>query len=382
MTDYNQLAREQHQKYEGKLAVQSKVPLNTKDDLATYYSPGVAAPCLAIAERPEDAYKYTRKRNSVAVVSDWSAVLWLGNIGGLASLPVMEGKAILFKWFGNVDAIPICLKTQDPDEIIALVENIAPTFGGINLEDIKAPQCFYIEEQLKQRLNIPVFHDDQHGTAIVTLAWLINSLTLVNKSIESIKIVISWAWSAGIAIAKLLESYGATHIVMTDSRGVIYTDRAEWMNPYKQSITHLNKHNEQWSLVDIIAWADVFIGVSQPKLLTASDIQTMNTQPIVFAQANPEPEIRPEIAKKWWAYIVATGRSDYPNQVNNVLAFPGLFRGIFDAGAREITHQHNIAAAEAIATYVTNPTPERIIPSPFEEGVADAVATAVKNISL
>lgn len=378
MKDYKQQALDKHQTYKGKIATHIKVPMETQDDLATYYSPGVAAPCLAIQEDPEQAYTYTSKHNTVAVISDGSAVLGLGNIGGLASLPVMEGKAALFKKFGGVDAVPIVLDTQDPDEIISIVQAIAPTYGGINLEDIKAPQCFYIEEQLKKKLNIPVFHDDQHGTAIVTLAGLINSLKLVNKTIQECKIVMSGAGAAGIAIAKLLAAYGATHIVICDSRGAIYTGR-EHLNPYKEEIAVYNTQAEQGSLSDVIQDADIFIGISMPDLLSTNDIGRMREDAIVFAMANPVPEITPEQAQQGGAAIVATGRSDYPNQVNNILAFPGLFRGILDSRQTTITQAHLIAAAEAIAHSVTQPTPEKIVPSPLDPDVAQIVADAVSK---
>ena len=369
-----------HRDSQWKLAVQSKVPLESKHDLSIYYSPGVAAPCLEIAKDPSQAYRYTWKSNSVAVVSDGTAVLGLWNIGGLAGLPVMEGKAILFKHFGNIDAVPIVLSTQDPDEIIRIVEWIAPTFGGINLEDISAPNCFYIEEQLKQRLDIPVFHDDQHGTAIVVLAWLINALKLTNRDIATTKIVISGAGSAGIAIAKLLAHYGAQHIVMVDSKWVIVAGRS-WLNPYKESLTYLNKNNETWSLSDCIVGADVFIGVSgQKDDLTAHDIQQMNDHAIVFALSNPNPEVDPEIARQAGASIIATGRSDYPNQLNNVIVFPGMFRGILDAGIPQVLDSHKLAAAKALADYVAQPRFDLIIPDPLDLNVANIVADSVKKV--
>ena len=358
----------------------SKVPLETSQDLATYYSPGVAAPCLAIAQDPEKAYQYTRKKNTVAVVSDGTAVLGLWNIGWLAGLPVMEGKAILFKHFADVDAVPLVLSTQDPDEIIRIVEWIAPTFGWINLEDISAPNCFYIEEELKKRLNIPVFHDDQHGTAIVVLAGIINALRVTQKQINKIKIVVSGAGAAGIAIVKLLAHYGIQHIVTVDSRGAIYTDRGD-LNTYKSSIAYLNINHETWLLSDVIGGADIFIGVSgQKDSLSVADIQSMKDKSIIFALSNPEPEVDPKLAQEAGAYIIATGRSDYPNQLNNVLIFPGLFRGVLDARIPQITDEHKITAAQALADYVTDPTPETIIPHALDKKVAEVIAQAVQSV--
>ena len=370
----------EHIKYKWKLAVTSKVPLVTRQDLATYYSPGVAAPCLEIAKDPATAKLYTWKNNSVAVVSDGTAVLWLGNIGGLAGLPVMEGKSILFKQFGNVDAVPIVLESTDPDETIRTVINIAPTFGGINLEDIKAPECFYIEETLKEKLNIPVFHDDQHGTAIVVLAGLINALRVVNKEMNEVKIVVSGAGAAGIAITKLLALAGATHIIMIDSKGAIVSWR-DGLNKYKESLCYLNKNNETGKLSDIVVGADVFVGVSgQKNDLNAHDIIGMATDPIVFALSNPDPEVNPDIAKQSGAAIIATGRSDYPNQLNNVLVFPGLFRGIFDGNVSQITDDHKLAAAHAIANYITQPTADMIIPDALDTNIAPLVAKAVMSV--
>ncbi len=290
----------------------------------------------------------------------------------------MEGKAILFKSFANVDAIPIVLKSQDPDQIIDTIENISPTFWWINLEDIKAPNCFYIEEELKKRLDIPVFHDDQHGTAVVALAGLINALKITNKKIEDIKIVISWAGAAGIACAKLFASYGATNIIIFDSKWTINSHRAD-LNKYKASMLPLNKNDETGTIWEVLHWADFFMGVSQPNVITAQDVQNMNEQAIVFAMANPNPEITPEEARKGGAYIIATWRSDYPNQINNVLVFPGLFRGILDAKIKQITETHKIAAAKAIANSITEPTPELIIPSALDKNIANIVAEAVKK---
>ncbi len=374
--NYGDLSLEMHEKFGGKLAVQSKVPLKSRDDLSKAYTPGVAAVCTAIAKHPEDAYKYTWKKNTVAVVSDGSAVLGLGNLGGLAGLPVMEGKAILFKRFADVDSIPIVLSTQNPQEIIKIVQGIAPTFGGINLEDISAPNCFFIEEELRKTLNIPVFHDDQHGTAIVVLAGLINALKLVHKSFEQVKVVISGAGSAGIAIGKLLHAYGVQHIVMLDSKGIIHQQRTD-LNQYKSYFTTTNLHHQTGGLINALVDADIFVGVSQPNLMTAQEVKLMAKDPIIFALSNPTPEIMPEESKLGGATIIGTGRSDFPNQVNNALAFPGLFRGVLDARIPQIHEVHKIAAAQALANYVKHPSPEKIIPSLLDEGVAEVVAKAV-----
>lgn len=376
--NYYEISLLEHKKYAGKVQISSRVPLESREDMSTYYSPWVAQPCLEIAKNPDTAYDYTRKGRTIAVVSDGTAVLGLGNIGGLAGLPVMEGKAILFKEFGGVDAVPLVLKTQDPDEIISIVENIAPTFGGINLEDISAPNCFYIEEELKKRLNIPVFHDDQHGTAIVVLAGLINALKLTNKTIESIKIVIAGAGAAGLSIAKLLQAYGAKHIIITDSKGAIHAGRSD-INAYKLPWTTTNLHNETGDLAAALVNADVFVGVSKPNLISAREVATMNENPIIFALSNPEPEIMPEEAYAGGAAIVATGRSDFPNQVNNVLAFPGLFKGALEARIPQFEHKHLIAVAKALADYVQNPSKDEIIPSALDKNVAAIVAEAVKK---
>ena len=375
--NYYTRSLEEHKKYQWKVWIISRVPLETREDLSTYYSPWVAQPCLEIAEDPEKAYDYTWKSRSVAVVSDGSAVLGLGNIGGLAGLPVMEGKAVLFKAFGDVDAIPLVLNTQDPDEIIATVERIAPSFWGINLEDIAAPNCFYIEEELKKRLNIPVFHDDQHGTAIVVLAGLINALNITKKELWSLKIVIAGAGAAGLAIATLLKAYGAQHLIITDSKGCIHAGRSD-LNAYKLAWTATNLNNEQGSLTDALVGADVFIGVSKPNLITAEEVKTMNPDPIIFALSNPEPEILPAEAGKGWASIIATGRSDFPNQVNNVLVFPGLFKGVLEARIPQIETKHKLAAAEALANFIKNPTKEEILPSALNKEVAEVIAQAVK----
>lgn len=376
--NYYEISLLEHKKYAGKVQISSRVPLESREDMSTYYSPWVAQPCLEIAKNPDTAYDYTRKGRTIAVVSDGTAVLGLGNIGGLAGLPVMEGKAILFKEFGGVDAVPLVLKTQDPDEIISIVENIAPTFWGINLEDISAPNCFYIEEELKKRLNIPVFHDDQHGTAIVVLAGLINALKLTNKTIESIKIVIAGAGAAGLSIAKLLQAYGAKHIIITDSKGAIHAGRSD-INAYKLPWTTTNLHNETGDLAAALVNADVFVGVSKPNLISAREVATMNENPIIFALSNPEPEIMPEEAYAGGAAIVATGRSDFPNQVNNVLAFPGLFKGALEARIPQFEHKHLIAVAKALADYVQNPSKDEIIPSALDKNVAAIVAEAVKK---
>ncbi len=365
----------------GKISVQSKIPLRTRDDLSMAYTPGVARVCEALVAHPEDAFNLTIKRNTVAVVTDGSAVLGLGNIGATASLPVMEGKAMLFKEFGKVDAFPIVLNTQDTDEIVRTVEIIAPVFGGINLEDIAAPRCFEVEEKLTERLDIPVFHDDQHGTAVVTLAALQNALRIVNKTTESLKVVISGAGAAGIAITRLLLRAGVRDVVLCDRAGAIYRGRQEHMNPYKVAIAEQsNPRRLKGSLSEVMEGADVFIGVSAPNMLTADDVRKMATDPIVFAMANPVPEIMPEEIAGI-ARIVATGRSDYPNQINNVLCFPGFFRGLLDSRAKRVTEEMKLAAARAIAG-VIKPSQlheDYIVPSVFDRRVAEAVAAAVER---
>ena len=375
--DYYKTSLALHAKRRGKLEVRSKVPLATKDDLSMAYTPGVAAPCLAIAKKPELAYKYTLKSNTVAVVTDGSRVLDLGNIGGLAGLPVMEGKCALFKHFGGVDAFPICLSTQDPDEIIKAVKYISPSFGGINLEDITAPACFYIEEKLKEEINIPVFHDDQHGTAIVILAGILNALKVVGKELKKARVVIAGAGAAGIAAARLLLHEGAQDIIMTDRKGIIYEGRDD-LNPYKERLAKLtNRQLQKGQLGDAMNGADVFIGVSHAHIADRSMVKKMARDPIVFAMANPTPEIMPEEALKGGAKIIATGRSDYSNQINNVLAFPGVFRGVLDCRARYVTDTMKVAAARALARLIKKPTPEKIVPGVFEKGLADAVARAI-----
>jgi malate dehydrogenase (oxaloacetate-decarboxylating) len=361
-----------HKKARGKLRMQSKVTLETKHDLSIYYSPGVAAVSERLAKHPSETREYTSTNNTVAVVSDGTSVLGLGNIGPEGALPVMEGKAILFKHFADIDSIPIVLNTQDPDEIIQVVSAIAPSFGGINLEDIAAPQCFYIEEELKKRLSIPVMHDDQHGTAVVVLAGLINAMKVTGKQLADCKIVLVGAGAAGVAIAKLLHTYANPSIIAVDSKGIISSSRTD-LNPEKQLLATLSKDDGSATLEEALKGADVFIGVSRAKLLSEEHVKRMAKDPIIFALANPEPEILPEIAKAAGAKIIATGRSDYPNQVNNVLAFPGLFRGALDTQS-VITDSHKTAAAEALAAIVSHPTEDKIIPHPLEDDVVAAVA--------
>jgi malate dehydrogenase (oxaloacetate-decarboxylating) len=362
----------------GKIEVHSKMQLRTRDDLSMVYTPGVARVCRAIAQDPERAFNLTIKRNSVAVVSDGTAVLGLGDIGPKAAMPVMEGKAALFKQFADVDAFPICLDTKDPDEIVQTVKNIAPAFGGINLEDISAPRCFEIEERLKEELEIPVFHDDQHGTAVVVLAALINALKIVGKKIENLRIVINGVGASGVACAKIMLSAGARNIVGCDSRGIVHEGR-EGLNPAKEWFAeHTNPEGRTGDLSEAVAGADLFLGLSVPDVLTVEDLKKMKEDPIIFAMANPDPEIRPEVAMGH-ARIMATGRSDYPNQINNVLCFPGIFRGALDVRAREIDEAMKLAAAEAMAGVISEEelSEDYIIPSVFDERVAPAVAEAV-----
>jgi len=374
-------ALELHQKWNGKLEIRSKCQVNSKEDLALAYTPGVAEPCKVIARDREAAYKYTIKANTIAVISDGSAVLGLGNIGPYAAMPVMEGKAVLFKEFGGVNAVPICLDTQDTEEIIRTIVNIAPAFGGINLEDISAPRCFEIEERLKNLLDIPVFHDDQHGTAIVVLAGAINALKLTGRTKQSCKTVINGAGSAGIAIAKLLLKYGFTDITLCDRNGIISKDYKDlnWMQ--KKMLEYTNLSGKNGSLADAMCGADLFIGVSAPDIVSKEMVQSMNKGAIIFAMANPVPEIMPELAKEAGARIVATGRSDYPNQINNVIAFPGIFRGALEGRAGQITDEMKLAAALAIAGLVSDDelNEDYIIPHPFDPRVADAVSNAVKQ---
>lgn len=377
--NYYEASLKMHEEHKGKMAVASKVQVKTKDDLSTAYTPGVAEPCRKIHENPEDVYKYTNKSNIVAVVSDGSAVLGLGNIGGLASIPVMDGKSLLFKEFAGIDAFPICLETQDVDEIVNIVKNIAPTLGGINLEDISAPRCFEIEEKLQAAVDIPVFHDDQHGTAVVVSAAVINSAKLTGRSLSSIKAVINGAGAAGTAIAKMLMNLGIKDIVACDSKGILHKDRGN-LNEAKRRLAEItNESGISGTLADAVKGRDLFIGVSAAKVLTADMVRSMNDAPIIFAMANPEPEILPDIAKEAGAAVVGTGRSDYPNQINNVLIFPGLFKGALAARAKRITEEMKTAAAFALAGIIKDDelAPDYIIPSAFYPGAADIVADAV-----
>ena len=379
--DYNVAAIKMHEENKGKIEVISKVAVKTRDDLSTAYTPGVAQPCREIRDHKEDVYKYTAKGNLVAVVSDGTAVLGLGDIGPEAAIPVMEGKSILFKTFANVDAFPICLNTKDTEEIIKTIKYIAPVFGGINLEDISAPRCFEIERRLKEELDIPVFHDDQHGTAIVVSAGLINAVKFVGKKLEEIKVVINGAGSAGISIAKLLLEIGVGDVVLVDLKGALAPGE-EWMNPAQAEMAkRTNKEQQHGNLAQIMEGKDVFIGVSAPKIVTAKMVSTMADKPIVFAMANPTPEIMPEEAKEGGAYVIATGRSDYPNQINNVLVFPGVFKGALEAKATDITEEMKIAAVYAIASIISEEElrADYIIPGAFDERVANAVAKAVKE---
>jgi len=380
--DYGKKAVDAHKKYGGKVAIHSKMPLDTQEDLSIAYTPGVAQPCLDISENRELAYDYTNKQNTVAVVSDGSAVLGLGNIGPEASMPVMEGKAVLFKKFADVDAIPIVLSSQNSEEIIQTVKMIAPTFGGINLEDISAPRCFEIEKRLKEELDIPVMHDDQHGTAVVTLAGMINALKVTGKKFEDLKVVINGAGAAGMAIIYLLREVGVKQIIMCDSRGIIYRDRGD-LTAVKEEVARITNEDQlTGKLTDAVQDTDVFIGVSVPGVLTADMVRSMNDDPIIFAMANPIPEIMPAEATQAGARIIATGRSDFPNQINNVLAFPGIFRGLLDARASKLTNKMYIAAAYAIAEVVKEPNEDKIIPGPFDKGVAEAVAEAVRKTAV
>lgn len=379
--DYSQKALEEHKKHRGKIEIKGKVSVNNKDDLSVYYTPGVAKPCLEIAENEALAYEYTNKGNMVAVVTDGSAVLGLGNIGASAAIPVMEGKSLLFKEFGNIDAFPICLNTQDIDEIVNTVKYLEPVFGGINLEDIKAPNCFIIEERLKKELSIPVFHDDQHGTAIVVLAGVLNALKLANKRIEDAEIVINGAGSAGIAICKLLLQMKVKNIVMCDIGGILNENQD--IDFAKKEIAKItNKNNEEGSLKDAMKNKDVFIGVSAPNIVTKEMVSTMSEKSIVFAMANPTPEIMPDIALEGGAFIVGTGRSDFPNQVNNVLAFPSIFRGALDAKAKVINEEMKIAAAMAIANSVKDLSTTNIMPSALDKEVAKKVAEKVYECAI
>mgnify|MGYP000905100402 FL=1 len=376
--DYNKLALELHEKYKGKImtSLRDKEELN-RDKLSAYYSPGVGAVSQAIAENPADLPKYTWTNNLVAVISDGSAILGLGNLGPKAAMPVMEGKALLFKHFADVDAVPIVLDVHEPEEIIATVKAIAPSFGAINLEDIAAPKCFEIEERLKAELDIPVFHDDQHGTAVVVLAGLINAAKLTGRNLADCKFVVIGAGAAGTAIIKLLNLYGAKNIVAVDSRGIVGKSRTD-LNAEKTALLEYVDASQSGSIEDAITDADVFIGVSKAGLLTPELVQKMAKDPIVFALANPVPEIMPDVAKQAGVAIIGTGRSDFPNQVNNSLAFPGIFRGALDHGVKKITDQHKLAAAEALANLVENPTVDKVVPTAFDEGVVEAIANVIR----
>ena len=374
-------ALELHAKLQGKLETVSKTPVRTREDLALVYTPGVAEPCKVIAKDPAAAYTYTMKANTVAVVSDGSAVLGLGNIGPKAAMPVMEGKAVLFKEFGGVNAVPICLDTQDTEEIIKAVTWLAPAFGGINLEDISAPRCFEIEERLKETLDIPVFHDDQHGTAIVVLAGIINALKVVGKKKEDCRVVVNGAGSAGVAITRLLLTYGFSNIIMCDKSGIL-CDGAEGLNWMQEKmVKRTNLAHETGSLADALKGADIFVGVSAPGIVTEEMVASMNSDAILFAMANPVPEIMPDLAKKAGARVVGTGRSDFPNQVDNVDAFPGIYRGALEGHAKQITDKMKLAAANAIAALVSDEdlNEDNIMPEAFDPRVADVVADAVKR---
>lgn len=379
--DNKEKALQLHEKWNGKLETVSKTPVKTREDLALCYTPGVAEPCKVIAKDPSAAYTYTMKANTVAVISDGSAVLGLGNIGPYAAMPVMEGKCVLFKEFGNVNAVPICLDTQDTEEIIKTVKNIAPAFGGINLEDISAPRCFEIETRLNEMLDIPVFHDDQHGTAIVVLAGIINGLRVTGKKKEDCRVVVNGAGSAGIAITKLLLTYGFKHVTMCDRLGIIGPDYPDlnWMQKEMTKVTNLDRATG--TLADALKGADIFVGVSAPNIVSSEMVASMNKDSILFAMANPVPEIMPDVARAAGARVVGTGRSDFPNQVNNVVAFPGIFKGALEGHATKITEEMKLAAAEAIAGLVSDEelNDEFIMPEAFDSRVADVVSQAVKS---
>lgn len=382
--DFAQLSLEMHEKNGGKVSIQSKVEIKCKDDLSTAYTPGVAEPCLKIKENKDDIYKYTCKSNMVAVVSDGTAVLGLGNIGASASIPVMEGKSILFKEFADVDAFPICIDTMDIDDIVKTVKLIEPVFGGINLEDINSPRCIEIENRLKKELDIPVFHDDQHGTAIIVSAGILNAAKLAGKRIEDLEIVINGAGSAGMAIAKMLLNLNVKNIVLCDINGAIHEDSEDINWAQKEMLAVTNKYGERGTLVDVIKNKDVFIGVSAPNMVTREMVATMAKKAIVFAMANPTPEIFPDEAKAGGAFIVGTGRSDFPNQVNNVLAFPGIFRGALDVRAREINEEMKVAAAYAIANVVGDDelSCDYVLPDAFNKNVVENVAKAVREAAI
>ncbi len=381
--DAKEIALKSHEDWQGKIETTAKSKINTKEDLAIAYTPGVAWPCREIAENPDLACKYTIKSNTIAVVSDGSAVLGLGNIGPLAAMPVMEGKSVLFKEFGNVNAVPICLDTQDTEEIITAVKNIAPSFGGINLEDISAPRCFEIERRLNDMLDIPVFHDDQHGTAIVVLSGLINALRLTKRTAAGSKVVVSGAGSAGLSITTLLLAYGFKDIVVCDSLGIIDPDSPRTNEEKKHIASLTNPGNMRGTLSDALNGADIFIGVSAPGIVSREMVASMNTDPIVFAMSNPTPEIMPDEAKAGGAKVIGTGRSDFPNQINNVLAFPGIFKGALAARAERITEEMYLASAKAIASLISDEelAPDHIIPDVFDKRLADTVAKAVMELA-
>ncbi len=379
--DYYKASLKMHEEHKGKMAVASKVKVENKDDLSTAYTPGVAEPCRKIHENPENVYKYTNKSNTVAVVSDGSAVLGLGNIGGLASIPVMDGKSLLFKEFAGIDAFPVCLETQDVDEIVNIVKNIAPTLGGINLEDISAPRCFEIEEKLQAQVDIPVFHDDQHGTAVVVSAAVINAAKLTGRSLESMKVVVNGAGAAGTAITRMLMNLGIRDIVVCDISGILTQDMDGLDDAKKKLAAATNKDQIKGTLADAVKGRDLFVGVSAAKVLTQEMVKTMNDDAIIFAMANPEPEIQPDLAKEAGAAVVGTGRSDHPNQINNVLIFPGMFKGALAARAKRITEEMKTAAAFALAGIIKDDelSADYIIPSAFYPGAADIVAAAVEK---
>ncbi|MCM1578042.1 MAG: NADP-dependent malic enzyme [Ruminococcus sp.] len=380
--DYSEKALEKHRSWQGKIEMVSRIPLNTAEDLSLAYTPGVAAPCLEIAKNEEKSFELTRRANMVAVVTDGSAVLGLGDIGAAAAIPVMEGKCALFKTFGNVDAVPVCINSKDEEDIVRTVRLISPSFGGINLEDISAPRCFEIEKRLKKECSIPVFHDDQHGTAVVTLAALINALKLTGRELSSVKLVISGAGAAGIAIAELIRSKGCKNIILCDRQGAIYRGRRA-MNEAKRAISRItNPNDEKGTLEEVIKGSDVFIGVSAPGCVTEEMVRSMAAKPILFPLANPDPEIDPKRAIAAGAAVVGTGRRDFPNQINNALAFPGIFRGVLDVHAKEITNDMKLAAAEAIAELARSRgglSAEHIIPKVTDKGLAEAVAKAVRS---
>lgn len=379
MDDVYKLSLALHKEHRGKIAVTSKVPLTTRAELSLAYTPGVAEVSREIGRDAELAYEYTIKGNTVAIVSDGSAILGLGNLGAHAAIPVMEGKAAIFKEFAGIDAFPICVNTQNVEEIIALVKNIAPVFGGINLEDISAPRCFEIEERLRKELPIPVMHDDQHGTATVVLAGLINALKLRGSKKEEVRIVMSGAGSAGTAIAKLLLKYGFKHFIVCDSQGALYEGRGD-LNSEKESLARItNRDKKSGKLNEVLHGADIFIGVSKGGLLTSDMVRTMAERPIIFALANPVPEIMPDVAKEAGAFVVATGRSDFPNQINNSLAFPGIFRGALDNRIKQFNEDMFIRAAEALAKHVIDPQPDQVLPLQFDKGVVDVVKNTIRD---